>query len=92
MKDRLRTVLQSWKGKLISIAGEEVLIKAVAQSIPTYIMSYFRLAVNICKEIQNLIAQFWWTHIRRDKGIQWLKWEDLCKAKDEIWGLEITSF
>ncbi|XP_021803280.1 uncharacterized protein LOC110747404 [Prunus avium] len=81
MKDRLRMVLQGWKGKLFSIAGKEVLIKVVAQSIPTYIMSCFQLPVSICKEIQNLIAQFWWTHRGRDKGIHWLKWEELCKAK-----------
>ena len=39
LKDRIRKKLQGWKGKLLSRAGKEILIKAVAQSIPTYTLS-----------------------------------------------------
>ena len=42
LKDRVWKKLQGWKGKILSRAGKEILIKAVAQSIPTYIMSVFQ--------------------------------------------------
>ena len=35
LKDRVWKKLQGWKGKLLSKVGKDVLIKAVAQSIPT---------------------------------------------------------
>ena len=41
LKDRIWKKLQGWKGKLLSRAGKEVLIKAVAQSIPHTLWGFF---------------------------------------------------
>ena len=41
IKERVAKKLAGWKGKLLSIRGREVLIKAVAQAVPAYTMSYF---------------------------------------------------
>ena len=37
--NRIKDQVASWKGKLLSHAGREILIKAVAQATPTYMMS-----------------------------------------------------
>ena len=47
LTDRIWKKLQGWKGKMLSKAGKEVLIKAVAQSIPTYTMSVFQIPLKI---------------------------------------------
>lgn len=39
-------------------AEREVLIKAVAQSITTYVMSCFKITKNCCKEIKFILAKF----------------------------------
>ena len=44
----------------LSQVGEEVMIKAVVQSIPTYSMSVFKLHVGLCKDIEAMIRKFWW--------------------------------
>ena len=41
LKDRVWKTIQDWKGQLLSRAGKEILIKAVAQSIPTYTVGVF---------------------------------------------------
>lgn len=41
LKERIWKKLQGWKEKLLARPGKEVLIKAVAQAIPTYMMSIF---------------------------------------------------
>jgi hypothetical protein len=42
LKDRVRQKVQGWLELCLSSGGKEVLIKAVAQAVPTYSMSCFR--------------------------------------------------
>ena len=41
LKERVWKKMQDWKGKLLFRAAKEFLIKAIAQSIPTYTMGFF---------------------------------------------------
>ena len=49
-----------WKEKHISKAGKEVLIKTMAQAIPTYSMSLFKIPKAICDGINFVLAKYWW--------------------------------
>ena len=59
LKDRVWKKLQGWKSKLLLRARKEVLIKAVAQSIPTYTMGVFQLPLKLCNELNVMCARFW---------------------------------
>ncbi|KAL0004665.1 hypothetical protein SO802_012226 [Lithocarpus litseifolius] len=83
IKDRVWGKLQGWKGKLLSQAGKEVLLKAVVQAIPTFAMSCFRLPVGLCQDIEMLVRKFWWGQWGERRKIHWSKWEVLCKPKEE---------
>ena len=69
--------------RLISWAGREVLIKAVAQAIPTYAMSVFKLPTNLCNARQSIINQFWWSTDQRRRKIHWVSSNRLCDRKDD---------
>ena len=69
LKDRIWKKLQGWKGMLLSRAGKEILIKAMAQSIPTYTMSVFQIPLKLCDELDALCAKFWWGQVGNERKI-----------------------
>ena len=52
--------LQGWKEKFLSQVGREVLLKAVVQAIPTFVMSCFNLPSGLLEDIEMMIRKFWW--------------------------------
>ncbi|KAK3182788.1 hypothetical protein Dsin_030074 [Dipteronia sinensis] len=60
IKGKVWKKVRNWKGNLLSFGGKEVLIKAIAQAIPTYTMSIFQLPKGLCKELSSMISKFWW--------------------------------
>ena len=58
IKQRVWKKFQGWEGKLLSQAGREILIKAVAQALPRYTFSCFKLPVTLCHNIEALIQRF----------------------------------
>jgi hypothetical protein len=48
LKDRVWKKVQGWMEQSLSTGGKEVLIKAVAQAIPTYSIVCFRLPRGLC--------------------------------------------
>ena len=82
IKDRVWSKLQGWKEKLLSQARKELLLKAAVQAIPTFAMSFFRLPVGLCQDIEMLIRKFWWGQMGEWRKIHWTKWDSMCKPKD----------
>ena len=52
--------LTGWKEKFLSMAGKEILIKAVVQALPTHTMSCFLLPKSLCDELNSMVSNFWW--------------------------------
>ncbi|XP_050217668.1 uncharacterized protein LOC126668520 [Mercurialis annua] len=71
IRDRLHKHMLRWKERFMSKACKEVLIKSIAQSIPTYIMSFFALPVSFCNEMRGIISKFWWSGTDDKKNIAW---------------------
>ena len=51
----------SWKEKFISKAGREILIKIIAQAIPTYSMSLSKIPKVVGDSINSTLAKYWVT-------------------------------
>jgi hypothetical protein len=59
-KERLAKRSTRWAERFMSSGAKEVLIKSVAQDIPTYVMGVFKLLGNLCEEMTRMIHYFWW--------------------------------
>ena len=81
--DQVGRKIAGWKGKLLSNAGREILIKAVAQATPTYTMSVFKLLETLCKELNSMMSNFWWGKKEKERKLAWVSWEKLCLPKND---------
>lgn len=84
IKDKVRKRLQSWDGRFFSQGGRETLVKAVAQTLPSYAMSVFLLPIEITKDIERTISKFWWgKKSDESRGISWMGWEKMSNHKSK---------
>jgi hypothetical protein len=81
LRDQVWKRVQAWLELLLSAAGKDVLIKAVAQAIPTFSMACFRLPRGLCQHINSLLRKFWWGCKEGKCRTCWVVWEDMTKPK-----------
>jgi hypothetical protein len=83
LRERFGKRISSWSEKLLSAAGKEVMIKAVAQAIPTYIMSVFQLSKALCEELEREVRRYWWGESEGARKTHWLAWQKFTKSKSQ---------
>ena len=81
IKQKVWARIQGWQEKLLSKAGKEIMIKVVAQAIPTYAMACFDLTQGLCQEISSIIGRYWWSQQDKINKIHWVCWEILTRPK-----------
>jgi hypothetical protein len=72
IKDRIWKKINSWRGRALSMAGKDVMIKYVLQSIPSYVISVFLILDSIIYDVEKMLNSFWWGDGSNNKGIMWL--------------------
>jgi hypothetical protein len=81
LEERFHKRMVAWKEKFLSAAGKEVLIKSVAQALPIYVMSVFKLPLTLCDELMKQIRAFWWGAENGRRKMQWIPWEKMLMPK-----------
>ena len=81
IKEKVCKKLAGWKGKLLSLGGKEILIKVVAQAIPSYTMSCFLLPKCLCDDLEREMRSFWWGQKHQETKIAWVGWQKMCRPK-----------
>uniref|UniRef100_A0A803Q2B6 Reverse transcriptase zinc-binding domain-containing protein n=1 Tax=Cannabis sativa TaxID=3483 RepID=A0A803Q2B6_CANSA len=84
LKEKLRKRLQACGTKFLSRAGKEILIKTVAQALPSYAMSLFLLPLEIFRDMESMMAKYWWQSSSNfPSSIHWMSWKCLCGHKSK---------
>ncbi|GJM91853.1 hypothetical protein PR202_ga08271 [Eleusine coracana subsp. coracana] len=81
LKDRVWQKVQGWLELCLSFRGKEVLIKAVAEAVPTYSISCFRLPRGHCQHIDGLLRNFWWGSKDGTRRTCLVGWDQMTKPK-----------
>jgi len=81
IKQRVWVRIQGWQEKLLSKAGKEIMVKTVAQAIPTYAMSCFDLTRRLCEDISSMIGRYLWSQLDKTNKTHWVCWEMLTNSK-----------
>ncbi|XP_031131793.1 uncharacterized protein LOC116033173 [Ipomoea triloba] len=56
IEDKFRQRVGSWNKKFLSQAGREILLRSVAQAMPTFSMSVFLLPDSLCLALESIMA------------------------------------
>ncbi|XBH85970.1 hypothetical protein VPH35_073750 [Triticum aestivum] len=81
IQERLRKRLIDWSEQYMSSGNKEILIKSVAQAIPAYVMSVFKLLASICDELTRMMRQYWWGVDKGKRKMAWLSWDKMRLPK-----------
>jgi hypothetical protein len=73
--------MSDWRERTLSQVAKEVLIKSVAQALPTYMMSVFKIPFGICDALGKHTRAFWWGAANGKCKMQWIPWDTLVKPK-----------
>jgi hypothetical protein len=76
-------LVYGWGERNLNYAAREVLLKSVAQSIPVYSMSCFRLSPQTCEKITSVMAKYFWGGTKDQRKMHWIRWSQLARPKSE---------
>ena len=62
-------------------AGKEVFIRAIAQSIPTYIMSVFKLPMELCDDLNQMVRNYYCGAEKGKRKKHWYLWDKMTRPK-----------
>jgi hypothetical protein len=71
----------AWGDSLLAQSAREILIKAIAQAIPAYVMGVFKLPFSICDELTQLIRYYWWGVEHGKRKTHWVNWNTMTRSK-----------
>lgn len=79
--DRISNNLSGWKSKVLSQASRAILIKAVAQAIPSYSMSVSLFPKHLCNKLDANFRKFWWGENSNGNSLMLKCWDSICSPK-----------
>jgi hypothetical protein len=81
LQAKLAKCLVEWDDNHKSQAAKEILIKAIAQAIPVYVMSVFKLPLGLCDELTKMIRRYWWGAEKGRRKTHWIAWDIMLRPK-----------
>ncbi|KAA3460126.1 reverse transcriptase [Gossypium australe] len=79
--DKVRSKLQNWDARKLSLAGRITLAQSVLLTIPSYFMQSLVIPKGVCDEIERITRQFIWGGSIGKSKPALIGWESICQPK-----------
>ncbi|KAA3486170.1 reverse transcriptase [Gossypium australe] len=79
--DKVRSKLQNWDARKLSLAGRITLAQSVLLAIPSYFMQSLVIPKGVCDEIERIARQFIWGSSTSKSKPALVGWESICQPK-----------
>ncbi|KAA3476669.1 LINE-1 reverse transcriptase isogeny [Gossypium australe] len=79
--DKVRSKLNSWDARKLSIAGRVTLAKSVLLSIPNYFMQSMLIPKGVCAEIEKMVRHFIWGGSEGQSKLSLVAWDSICQPR-----------
>lgn len=82
LKERTQGRLESWYLRKLSQGGKEILLKTTASALPVYPMACFKLLKTLIRNLESMMANYWWGSQAHLREINWISWDRMCLPKE----------
>ncbi|KAA3469259.1 LINE-1 reverse transcriptase isogeny [Gossypium australe] len=79
--DKVRSKLQNWDARQLSLAGCITLAQSVLLAIPSYFMQSLAIPKGVCEEIEKIARQFIWGGSAGNLKLALIGWESICQPR-----------
>ncbi|KAA3488041.1 LINE-type retrotransposon LIb DNA [Gossypium australe] len=79
--EKVRSKLQKWEARKLSLAGRITLAQSVLLTIPSYFMQSLAIPKGVCDELEKIARQFIWGGTAGNPKIALLGWDSICQPR-----------
>lgn len=80
LKEKVKSCIQNWNAKKVSRPAKEILIKMVAQALPSFAMNVFLLPLDFTRDIEKALSKFFWISSQQNNSkISWMVGDRMSK-------------
>ncbi|KAA3460795.1 reverse transcriptase [Gossypium australe] len=79
--EKVRSKLQKWEARKLSLAGRITLAQSVLLTIPSYFMQSLAIPKGVCDELEKIARQFIWGGAAGNTKITLVGWDSICQPR-----------
>ena len=83
LMDRVKSKLEGWMGKLLSMAGRVQLVQSVVQAMLLHSFMIYKWPLTLLKRVMQWIRNFIWSGDLDKRKLVTISWDTICLPKSE---------
>src|SRR5438067_6517141 len=91
IRQRLLNSISGWSHRYLTFGGRLALVRSTLMTIPLHFFQVMHVPKSTLRELEQIIARFFWGSTDRFRRRHWVRWDHACRPLEEG-GLGIRRF